>query len=100
MAKTIDVHIKESEEQLNYLLRIQDNMRQKSRVKTLLLIKQGKVRYPAEISKIVKYSRRSVYQWLKCYSENGIDVYLRVASRGKRGGKAFHRRKKGNCRQA
>lgn len=84
MAKTIGINIKESETQLNYLLRIQHNTRQKSRVKALLLIKQGKVRYPAEISKIVKYSRRSVYEWLKSYSENGIDVYLSVASRGKR----------------
>lgn len=84
MAKTINITVKESEAQLKHLLRIQKSPRQQSRVKALLLIKQGKVRYPAEIAQKVKYSRRAVYDWLTSYSKYGIEAYLTVASRGKR----------------
>ena len=87
MAKTIDITIKESEEHLMYLLRKQDKLLQQGRVKALLLIKQGKVRYTYELSKKLKYGRKTIYNWLQMYQEKGIDVYLRVASRGKRGEK-------------
>ncbi|MDX1284854.1 MAG: helix-turn-helix domain-containing protein [Draconibacterium sp.] len=84
MAKTIDITVVESEQELRYLLRIQNRPRQQSRVKALLMIKQGKVRYPAEIAQKLRFSRRAVYDWLKSYKEGGIEGYLAVSSRGKR----------------
>lgn len=84
MAKTIDITVIESEERLRYLLRLQNRPRQQSRVKALLLIKQGKVKYPSEIARKLRFSRRAVYDWLKSYSEGGIESYLAVSSRGKR----------------
>ena len=84
MARTIDINVQESERRLRYLLRIQNRPRQQSRVKALLLIKQGKVKYPFEIAQQLRFSRRAVYDWLKCYSENGIEGYLTVSSRGRR----------------
>lgn len=84
MAKTIDITIKESEEQLMYLLRKQVKLLQQGRVKALLLIKQGKVKYTCELSKKLKRGRKTIYNWLQMYREEGIDGYLSVSSRGKR----------------
>ncbi len=84
MAKTIDITVIESEQHLNYLLRIQRRPRQQSRVKALLMIKQGKVKYTAEIAKKLRFSRRAIYDWLQSYKAGGIEEYLSVASRGKR----------------
>ncbi len=55
MPKTIDITITESEEHLKYLLRKQDKLIQQGRVKALLLIKQGQVRYTHELSKKLKH---------------------------------------------
>ena len=84
MAKTIDLAIKESEEHLRYLLRKQTKLLQQSRVKALLLIKQDKVQYTYQLADKLKRGRRTIYDWLKSYQENGIEGYLTVLSRGKR----------------
>jgi transposase len=84
MAKTIDIIINESEEQLKYLLRKQDKLLQQGRVKALLLIKQGKARYTYELSEKLKRGRKTIYNWLQLYQEQGLEGYLTVASRGKR----------------
>ncbi len=84
MAKTIDITIKESEEHQMYLLRKQDKLLQQGRVKALLLIKQGKVRYTYELSKKLKRERKTFYNWLQMYQEKGIEGYLTVSSSGKR----------------
>lgn len=83
MAKTIDITIKESEQQLNYLLRKQDKLLQQGRVKALLLIKQGKVKYTYQIADKLKRGRRTIYNWLNMYREKGIEQYLTVSPRGK-----------------
>lgn len=84
MAKTIDINIQESESNLQYLLRKQSKLLQQSRIKTLLLIKQGKVRYTCELADKLKRERKTIYNWLKSYEEKGIEGYLTVSSRGKR----------------
>lgn len=84
MAKTIDIHIQESEANLRYLLRQQTKLLQQSRVKALLLIKQGKVTYTYELADKLKRERKTIYNWLKMYKEKGLDAYLDVSSRGKR----------------
>ena len=72
MAKTIDITINESEEHLQYLLRKQDKLLQQSRVKALLLVKQGKVNYTYELSNKLKRGRKTIYNWLLMYKEKGI----------------------------
>lgn len=84
MAKTIELTIKESEEHLKYLLRQQTKLLQQGRVKALLLIKQDKVHYTYQLADKLKRGRRTIYDWLKSYQENGIEGYLTVLSRGKR----------------
>lgn len=84
MPKIIDVEITESESELLYLLRKQTKILQHSRVKTLLFIKQGKVKYTSEIATKLNRSRKSIYNWLQLYQNEGIQAYLEVASRGSR----------------
>lgn len=83
MAKTIEISIKESEQQLKHLLRKQDKLLQQGRVKALLLIKQEKVKYTCQLADKLKRGRRTIYNWLKLYSEKGIEEYLTVSPRGK-----------------
>ena len=83
MAKTIEITIKESEEQLMYLLRKQDKLLQQGRVKALLLIKQGKVKYTCQLADKLKRGRRTIYNWLEMYRDKGIEGYLTVLPRGK-----------------
>lgn len=84
MAKTINTTIKESEATLMYLLRKQDKLLQRSRVKALLLIKQGKVKYTCQIASKLKRERKTIYNWLRLYEEKGMEGYLHVSSRGAR----------------
>lgn len=84
MPKTIEINITESVSELKYLLRKQDKILQQSRVRSLLLIKEGKVRYTYEIAKKLKRERKTIYNWLELYKKEGIVGYLRVKSRGSR----------------
>lgn len=84
MAKQISTSVVESVQTLEKLFRQQTKLLQLNRVKALLLIKQGKVRYTYELSAKVGYSRKTVYNWLKLYEQKGIEAYLAVSSRGKR----------------
>ena len=84
MPKSIDIQIQESEANLKYLLRKQSKILQQSRVKALLLIKQGKVKYTYQLADKLKRERKTIYNWLQLYREKGIDAYLMVSSRGKR----------------
>jgi len=47
------------------------------------LIKQDKVKYTYQIADKLKRGRRTIYNWLKMYSEKGIEEYLTVSPRGK-----------------
>ena len=84
MAKQISTSVVESVPTLEKLFRQQIKLLELNRVKALLLIKQGKVRYTYELAAKVGYSRKTVYNWLKLYEQKGIDGYLAVSSRGKR----------------
>ena len=82
MAKQIHIHIKESEAALKRLLNRQATLLKRSRIKALLLIKQGKVRYTRDISKKLKYDRRTIYNWLKTYDSKGVEGLIQVRSGG------------------
>ena len=84
MAKQINLDIKESESELRSLLNSQTKLLQYQRVKALLLIKQGKVVYTYQLAKKLKRERKTIYNWLKLYKQEGIEFYLNVKSRGSR----------------
>lgn len=84
MAKQIDIEIIESESELKSLLRGQTKLLQHQRAKALLLIKQGKVTYTYQLAKILKRERKTIYNWIKQYKEEGIASYLKIKSRGSR----------------
>ena len=84
MAKQIHIDINESESELRSLLNSQTKLLQHQRAKALLLIKQGKVIYTYQLAKKLKRERKTIYNWLKLYKQEGIDGYLNVKSRGSR----------------
>lgn len=87
MAKQITTTVDQSVATLERLFRKQTKLLQLNRVKALLLIKQGKVRYTYELAGKLGYSRKTVYNWLRLYEQKGIEGYLHVSSRGKRSDK-------------
>ena len=84
MAKQIDIEIRESASELKALVSTQIKLLQYQRVKALLLIKQGKVIYTYQLAKKLKRERKTIYNWLKLYEQQGIDSYLKVKSKGSR----------------
>lgn len=82
MAKIIDIDIKESASELKTLHRQAKSILKRSRLKALLLIKEGKCKYTQEVANKVKYDRRSVYNWLQLYKSGGIEKLCRVSSGG------------------
>jgi len=84
MAKQIAIDIQESELDLTTLLKRQTKLLVYQRVKVLLLIKQGKVSYTYELAKKLKRERKTIYNWLKLYQQEGIHSYLKIKSRGSR----------------
>ena len=84
MAKQIDVKIRERAPELKALMSAQIQLLQHQRVKALLLIKQRKVMYSYQLAKKLKRERKTIYNWLKLYEQQGIDSYLKVKSRGSR----------------
>ncbi|MDY7396751.1 helix-turn-helix domain-containing protein [Aureibaculum sp. 2210JD6-5] len=84
MAKQIDIVIHESESELKALLNQQTKLLEYQRAKALLLIKQGKVSYTYQLAKKLKRERKTIYNWLKLYAQEGIASYLKIKSRGSR----------------
>jgi len=82
MAKRIDIQIKESESDLIKLQNRQSTILKKSRIKALLLIKQGRVIYTRDLSQKLKYDRRTIYNWLKTYKSKGLEGLVVVNSGG------------------
>ncbi len=82
MAKTLDIEIKEDITELLSLLHKQHTILKRSRIKALVLIKQGKVTYSKDLSKKLKYDRRTIYNWLKLYEKKGIEGLISVKSGG------------------
>lgn len=82
MAKQIDIEVKESESDLLKLQNQQPTILKRSRIKALLLIKQRKVTYTRDLSQKLKYERRTIYNWLKIYREDGLSGLVTVNSGG------------------
>lgn len=82
MAKQINLKISESVEELKSYLAKQPTILKRSRVKALLLIKEDRVVYTRDISKKLKYDRRTVYNWIKLYKSQGLLGLIKVSSGG------------------
>jgi len=82
MAKQINLKISESVKELKSYLSKQPTILRRSRVKALLLIKEGSVVYTRDISKKLKYDRRTVYNWIKIYESQGLSGLIKVNSGG------------------
>ncbi len=82
MPKQLEIAIKESLENLKKLARNSKSDRKRARLKALILIKSGAVRYKNELAKRVKYHRETVANWLTCYQNHGLEKMLFVESGG------------------
>lgn len=82
MAKQINLKVSESIKELKVYLSKQPTILKRSRLKSLLLIKEGKVVYTRDISKKLKYDRRTVYNWIKTYETKGLSGLITVNSGG------------------
>ncbi|MFH7029561.1 MAG: transposase [Heteroscytonema crispum UTEX LB 1556] len=75
MAGITHIEIQESTNELEALLRQQDNARLKQRVQVLYMIKTQKISVSA-IAKILGKHRGTVQRWLADYREGGMDRML------------------------
>lgn len=70
--------------ELRSLVNQQTKLLPYQRAKALLWIKQGKVSYTCQLAKKLKRERKTIYNWLKLYEQEGIISYLKIKSRGAR----------------
>lgn len=78
MAKTIDIHITESVEELKYQLEKTKSKLTPPRLKALLLIKRNKCKYTKDVAAKVGASRKTVYNWLESYRTGGLEELIKV----------------------
>ena len=82
MPKKLDINIVESKKELQKILLKQPSLVKRCRVKMLLLIKDGKVEFTTELSQKIKYSTRTIYNWLNDYKTGGITQLLELKAGG------------------
>ena len=82
MAKQINIQVQENESHLKKLLLKQQSITTRSRVKMLLLIKQGKVIYTKDLVPKLKVCRKSIYNWIQLYREGSLDKLLTINKGG------------------
>jgi hypothetical protein len=78
MAKQIKIEIKEEAKELQYLLKQQQTISRKLKIKLLILLKQQAedFKYPYQLSEKLKYTRKTIAGWIKLYNEGGINRLL------------------------
>ena len=72
MAKTIDFQVIESEKELGSVLRTTKSKLVAKRVKALLLVKKGKIKYTQDVAVRVGVTRKTVYNWFSLYKQDGF----------------------------
>lgn len=76
------VWVKESEDYLNKLMKLESNSVSRDKLRILLLIKQNKVTEIKELVLILDRHRNSISNWLKKYRKSGINGLLEINSKG------------------
>ena len=78
MAKQIKIEIKEELKELHYLLKQQQTISRKVKIKLLILLKEqpSDYQYPYQLSEKLNYTRKTIAGWVKLYNEDGINRFL------------------------
>lgn len=78
MGKKITLEIEETREQLLKLKNKQTSLPKQKRVLALLHIKEGSIRFRADLAKELCVDRKTLRRWLHEYNEGGINKLLEV----------------------
>ncbi|MBK4731264.1 helix-turn-helix domain-containing protein [Oxynema sp. CENA135] len=78
MAKTLNLDIQESAEELKALLKQQTNAQRKERVHALYLLKSNQVTTLEELSKLLVRDTSTIYRWFQKYKQEGLDGLLKL----------------------
>ncbi len=84
MPKKINLTIKESVDELRKSIGRTQNLKEKSKLKALLLVQSGEVSYQTELESRLKYTSKTIHVWLKTYELEGLASLISVKSGGNR----------------
>jgi len=84
MPKQISIPVLESEKELRLLLGKSTTDRVRGRLKALLLLKRKKVNYQSELASKLGYTEKTIREWLKLYSKEGLVSLLEIRVGGNR----------------
>ncbi|MCT7967876.1 helix-turn-helix domain-containing protein [Laspinema sp. D1] len=77
MARTLNLEIKESSEELKHLLERQTSVQMKERLQALYLLKTGTLSTLQELSSVLVRDPSTIYRWFQKYKQEGLDGLLK-----------------------
>lgn len=78
MARTIQLKVKESKKELVNILKKQTNQSTISKLQSLILIKDKKVKYSKDLAKSLNYNRHTISIWMQRYKKGGLKELLQL----------------------
>ncbi len=77
MARTLNLEIKESSEELKHLLDKQTSVQMKERLQALYLLKTGTLSTLQELSSVLVRDPSTIYRWFQKYKKEGLEGLLK-----------------------
>lgn len=77
MARTLNLEIKESSEELKHLLDKQTSVQMKERVQALYLLKTGTLSTLQELSSVLVRDPSTIYRWFQKYKQEGLEGLIK-----------------------
>ncbi len=77
MARTLNLDIKESSEELKHLLDKQTSVQMKERLQALYLLKTGTLSTLQELSSVLVRDPSTIYRWFQKYKQEGLEGLLK-----------------------
>ncbi len=77
MARTLNLEIKESSEELKLLLEKQTSVQMKERLQALYLLKTGTLCTLQELSAVLVRDTSTIYRWFQKYKQEGLEGLLK-----------------------
>lgn len=82
MRRKIDIEIKESEPELQKMIRNEQGRLRLHRLNALYIYKTGQAKTYSAIGKLLGYERHTISVWFKRYQEGGLDALMKVDKPG------------------
>jgi transposase len=84
MEKFTQDSIKESLSELKELYRKQKNYKIRTRIQSLILVKEGKFKKRTQLAQFLSIDYATLKRWTKEYRESGLAIFLSIKSGGNR----------------